>query len=307
MCVRSHCGSNRLPQEVLNQIAFVTRQGCSIRMAGTTGAKRQQVRIQFQKVRHTFYVPASRFEVAQADARQWKDTVINDTWSQQAFGFKIADLEWKYIDHSAEEDSREPELLQSSFSGAQYKIRCPASRACEIQLCIEHLQRATDAEGLQPPEIRARWATITALVRPTCTCSGCADSTKINRSCARPSSKDARRDTQNLCVPCKRAAVEMVARLHGMEIYIPSPAQCACVSKLLAPRAKVDLRFSNVKTAEDLRCDDRRMNFYSVPCLWNNTRGWPLRLARPIRSLESISSFVLALLSIGVGGALIHF
>ncbi len=218
---------------------------------------------------------------------------------------KIADPEWKYNHHSAEEGSREPELLQRRLGGsALYTFRCPASRACETQLTIEHLQRATDAEGQQPAEIRFRWETITGSVRPTCTCSGCAGCTEINSCCVRPYATSAHRDiTQNLCVPCKRAGMEMVARLHGLEIYFPSPAQCVCVSKLIAPRAKVDLRFSQVKTAEDLRCDDRKMSFYSVSCLWNNTRGWPLHLARPIRSLESISSSVPALLLIGVGGS----
>ena len=229
-------------------------------MAATTGTKRKYVKVQFKTQRLGFYVPASSFVVAQADARQWNDTATKDAWSQKAFGFKIADLEWKYNDHSGEEDSREPELLQRRFGGsALYTFRCPASRACEIQLAVEHLQRATDAEGQQPAEIRFRWETITGSVRPTCTCSGCAGCTEINSCCVRPYATSAHRDiTQNLCVPCKRAGMEMVARLHGLEIYIPSPAQCACVSKLIEPRAKVDLRFSHVKTAEDLRCDERK-------------------------------------------------
>ena len=71
MCARSHSGSNRLPQGVLNQIAFVTRQGCSIRMAGTTGTKRKQVQIWFNTEYKRFSVPASRFEAAKADANKW--------------------------------------------------------------------------------------------------------------------------------------------------------------------------------------------------------------------------------------------
>ena len=97
---------------------------------------------------------------------------------------KIADPEWKYNHHSAEEGSREPELLQRRLGGsALYTFRCPASRACETQLTIEHLQRATDAEGQQPAEIRFRWETITGSVRPTCTCSGCAGCTDQQLLC----------------------------------------------------------------------------------------------------------------------------
>ena len=127
-------------------------------MAPKVGTKRSQVQIRFNTECKRFSVPASRFEAAKADAHKWKATAIKDAWSQKAFGFKIADLEWKYNHHPEEVDSRESEHLQPCFRGcARHRFRCPASRACEIQLAVEHLQRATNAEGLQPAEIRFRW------------------------------------------------------------------------------------------------------------------------------------------------------
>ncbi len=126
-------------------------------MAPKVGTKRKRVQIRFKGEMPRFYVPASTFEAAKADAGQWKDTAIKDAWSQKAFGFKIADLEWKYNHHPEEADSREPERLQPYLRGAKYECRCPASHACEIQLGIEHLQRSIDAEGLPPAEIRFRW------------------------------------------------------------------------------------------------------------------------------------------------------
>ncbi len=115
-------------------------------MAPKVGTKRSQVQIRFKTEYKRFSVPASRFEAAKADANKWKETATKDAWSQKAFGFKIADLEWKYSDHSGEEDSREPERLEPHFSGSRYNFQCPASRACEIQLASEHLQRTIDVE-----------------------------------------------------------------------------------------------------------------------------------------------------------------